>query len=188
MKLQDVAEIRTGLVTARKKAESGEGNQYQMLTLKSLAEDGWINVDELEVFTSVEELSAQYLTQKKDVVIRLSYPYTAVYIDENLAGLLISSLFTVIRLHDKNILPEFLALYLNSGRIKKKIAQAAAGSAVSVIKTSFLKELSINVYPMETQRKAIQIHRLHLQEKKLMAELTKEKEIRYKAVIKELMK
>jgi len=188
MELNDIAEIRTGLVIARKKAEFGEGNRYKVLTLKSFDEDGWVDIDELDVFESVEELSRHYLTQKNDVVIRLSYPHTAVCIDENLEGIILPSLFSVIRLFEKKILPEFLALYLNSDRIKRKIAQAAAGSAVTVIKTSFLKELSIRAYPMEMQRKAIQIHKLHVKEKKLLVELAEKKEIIYKSVIKELTK
>ncbi|MCL4440028.1 MAG: restriction endonuclease subunit S, partial [Firmicutes bacterium] len=141
MKLHEMAEIRTGLVVARKKAESGAGNQYKALTLKSFEEDGWVNVRELEAFESVEELSSQYLTQKRDVIVRLSYPHTAVCINENLEGVLIPSLFTVIRLHDQSLLPEFLALYLNSDKIKRRVAQAAVGSAISVIKTGFLKDL-----------------------------------------------
>lgn len=189
MKLMQIAEIRTGLVVARKKATSSPVKKYKMLTLKSFQDYGYINMDELEEFESIEELSSQYITQIGDVIMRLSYPYTAVYIDKSNEGILISSLFNIIRLRDNNtIKEEFLSLYLNSDHIKKLISKYSIGSAISFIKTSFIKNIKIENIPLDKQEKLIQINKLHIKEVDLLTDLLKEKETLYKGIVSTIIK
>ncbi|MCK4257853.1 MAG: restriction endonuclease subunit S [Halanaerobiales bacterium] len=184
MKLSHIAEIRTGLVVARKKATSLPAKKYKMLTLKSFEDYGQINMNALGEFESIENLPPQYTTHIGDVVIRLSYPYTAVYIDKSKEGILIPSLFSVIRLNDENIIKgEFLALYLNSDRMKKLISRYSIGSAISIITTSFIKDIKIENIPIDKQEKLIQLSKLHLKEVRLLKKLIKEKETLYKAIV-----
>ena len=55
MKLSDIAEVRTGLVLARKVAEPNKAGslKYKQLNLKCIQDIGEIIVDELDVFFSV---------------------------------------------------------------------------------------------------------------------------------------
>lgn len=188
MKLGNLAIIATGLVAARKKADNEPKAKYKLLTLKSMNEDGWIDVDELEDFSSIEELSQQYLTHSGDIVMRLSYPHTAVSINKDFEGILIPSAFAVIRKKSSSILPDFLALYLNSDLARRQITQSSVGSVVPIIKTSSLNEIVIEECPLEIQTKAVEYYRLHLREKQLMMELVGEKEKYNNAVIQEILK
>ncbi|SHK33037.1 restriction endonuclease subunit S [Tepidibacter formicigenes] len=189
MRLCQIADIRTGLVVARKKATSSPAKKYKMLTLKSFEDYGYINMNELEEFESTEKLSPQYITQIGDVIMRLSYPYTAVYIDKSNKGILIPSLFNVIRLQDeKTIKGEFLALYLNSDHMKKLISRYSIGSAISIIKTSFIKDIKIENIPLDKQEKLVQINKLHLKEVTLLTDLIKEKETLYKGMFSTIIK
>lgn len=189
MKLSEIANIRTGLVVARKKATSSPAKKYKMLTLKSFEDYGYINTNCLEDFKSIEKLPPQYTTHIGDVVMRLSYPYTAVYIDKSNESILIPSLFSVIRLRNENIIKgEFLALYLNSSHMNKLISKYSIGSAISIIKNSFIKNIQIPNIPICKQEKLIQINKLHLKEVHLLNSLIKEKETLYKGIVNSIIK
>ncbi|MGF7058641.1 restriction endonuclease subunit S [Brassicibacter mesophilus] len=190
MRLGDVSDIRTGLVLSRKKAqiESDIIKKYKTLTLKSFNEDGILNLDDLEDFDSTEKLDERYLTQKGDVVIRLSHPNTAIYISDNITGYIIPSQFSVIRLGVESLIPEFLSIYLNSTKVKKKIYKSQFGATIPVIKNSFLENLRINDLSIDRQKAIVDIHNLHLKEKELLKGLIDEKEMLFKAVFSQLIK
>ena len=83
MKLEKIADISTGLVLARKKSSNNEGVVYDLLTLKSFNENGYIEDEYLDNFISEEKIKSQYLTQEGDIIVRLSSPNTAIYICNN---------------------------------------------------------------------------------------------------------
>ncbi|WP_408955805.1 restriction endonuclease subunit S [Natroniella sp. ANB-PHB2] len=188
MKLGEIAEIQSGLVLSRKRAETEfeTVKSYKIITLKSLV-DGILNLDYIEDFSSVEELSDKYITQKGDVLIRLSEPNTAIYINEILTGYLVPSNFSIIRLKTDNISPEFLALYLNSRRVKREMKISHIGSTIRAIKKSFLSNLEIEEIPLEKQKIVTEIRRLHLKEKSLLKELLEQKEKLYQGVINKVL-
>ncbi len=187
--LRTKASISTGLVVKRKQAMNliEVDKRYQMLTLKSFESSGWLNHHELEVFESNEVLNEKYLTQKGDVVVRLSYPNTAIAISENDVGLLIPSLFAVIRLNSDEILPEYLSVYLNSEHMKKEYSKSLIGSAVQIIKTSLLKEVEIKIPELDRQCKIVEINRLMMREKILLQDLIKEKTKMYNMIMNEMI-
>lgn len=191
MLLEKITDIRLGVVLSRKKAESDKECErvYRMLTLKSFEEDGCVDLNDLENFQSREELNLQYLTKKGDVVIRITIPYTAVYINEALEGCVIPSNFAVIRLFDTELfLPEFIALYLNSDKLKREFNRASIGTAIPMIKASQLKELNIRKYSKTVQERLIKVNKLHIKEKKLLMALLEEKDLLNKAVIDNILK
>jgi len=187
MNLSDIAEIKTGLVISRKKAELDPMKTYKMLTLKSFEDDGWINIEALDDFDSSEILSEQYLTQTNDVVIRLSSPNTAVYITEEETEMVIPSLFIAIRVKSNKVIPAFLAIYLNAQNSKKRLNQVATGSALSIIKTSTLKELEIQLPTIEHQKKVVELNKLIQREKQLLNKLMQEKGNMYNAIIDQVI-
>ena len=160
LKLGEIASISSGLVVKRKQAiDSNEVvNEYRMLTLKSFEQAGWLNTNEFEVFESNEELDEKYLTKLGDVIVRLSSPYTAVVIDEENIGVLIPSLFVVIRMAIDNVLPGYLSIFLNSEIVKKIYAKCSIGSTIQVIKTSMLKDTTVIIKNTEEQRKIIELN------------------------------
>ena len=184
-KIGELANITTGLVVKRKQAESTDEivKSYKMLTLKSFTQDGWLNTDAFEDFESSEELEAKYLTQEGDVVVRLSHPNTSVVISKAQTGLLISSLFAVVRLEADILLPGYLSIYLNSGQMKSHYARQAIGSTIQIIKTSMIKDIFVKFPDLNQQQKIVELHRLILREKELLANLVEEKNLYHKELI-----
>ena len=186
MKLDKIAEVSTGLVLSRKKALGNEGFSYELLTLKSFNEDGYIKEEYLDDFISEDKINEQYLTKEGDVIVRLSYPNTAVYITKELENMVIPSLFAIIRNQDENILSEFIAIFLNSKKCKRQLAADTIGSAISIVKTSTFKDIQIPKCTLEKQKSIIEVNSLLVKEKNLLVELLKEKEKYHKEVIRKM--
>lgn len=78
-----------------------------------------------------------------------------------------SSLF-IMRISDKSILPEYIALYLNSTDGQKSLKKMATQGTVQSISVIQLRELEIPVLDMQTQHTLIALGQNILEQKKLM--------------------
>ena len=185
MKLINMSEVQTGLVLVRKRADAidKDAYKYRMLTLKSFEPHGWINEGELDVFFSKEKLENKYLTNKGDIIIRLTTPYTAICINDKQEGLVIPSNFAIIRLKEQIYIPEFVALFLNSEIIEKKFFKSSISTTIPLIKTKHLREIDISDIPLAVQQKIVELNQLQVKEKMLLSCLMKEKDKLAKASI-----
>lgn len=189
MKLINMSEVQTGLVLVRKRADAidKDAHKYRMLTLKSFEPHGWVNEGELDVFFSKEKLENKYLTNKGDIIIRLTTPYTAICMNDKQEGLAIPSNFAIIRLKEQIYLPEFVALFLNSEIIEKKFFKSSIGTTIPLIKTKHLREIDISDVPLATQKKIVELNQLQVKEKILLSCLMKEKDKLAKASINKII-
>ncbi len=186
MKIQEICSITSGLVLSRKKAENNlnPSKIYKLLTIKSFENDFSINHNELEDFSAESDIDNKYITKKGDIIVRLTFPYTAVYIDSLEEGLLISSNFLVLRNILNKFLPEYLTIVLNSENFQKKLAQISTGTKIPVIKVSSFNEIEFgSICPIEIQSKIIGVYKEHLNELNLLEQLTSQK----KTLIKTLL-
>lgn len=136
MRLNELATINTGLVTARKqdKMPNKDSVQYKMLNLKAINEKGYIEDYLIEDFWAKERLKSGYLTQAGDIVVRLTNPFTAVLIDKEHTGLIIPSHFVVIRTDSEQILPEYLNWFLNTDSVRQELHQNLSSTMIGTVK------------------------------------------------------
>ncbi len=176
MKLKTIANIQTGLVLSRKKAiNPDKSEKYKLLNLKCIREEGTIDMALLEEFPSETTLELQYLTKKGDILMRLTSPYTAIYINHEQEGLVISSNFAVIRVKANNILSRYLVELLNTKMIKKQIERSAMGTIMPMLKTSALKEIELKEISLQEQQIIVKWMEGYYQEKKLIEQLQKQR-------------
>lgn len=189
VKLGDISSITTGQVIKRKEARPGDVDaiQYRILTLKSFDEDGYLVKEELDSFKASEKIESKYITSKGDIVVRLSMPFTSITIDEESEGILIPSLFVVIRINSNDILPSYLSLYLNSNKMKKQYIKEARGSAIQILKTSAFKEFEIMIPDMSIQEQAVTLNELMMREKRLLQLLIKENNKRNQIILEKMI-
>ena len=183
MKLAEVSSVRSGLVLSRKLAREGTQKSYKLLTLRSINHDGYIDFNQIDVFDSKEELSNEYLTQTGDIVVRLSTPYTAVYIDETSEGIVVSSNFVIIRTDRKVLLPEYLYWLLNTAKLKHEMFESSSSNMLSSVKAVFFAEYNIDLIPISQQQKIAAVNSLAKKESKLLMDLAKEKESYYSLLL-----
>jgi len=184
-----MSEVQTGLVLVRKRTdvEDKDTHKYRMLTLKSFEPQGLLNERDLDVFFSKEKLEKKYLTNKGDIIVRLTVPYTAICINDKQEGLVIPSNFAIIRLREQTYIPEFVALFLNSEIIEKKLFKSSISTTIPLIKTKHLREIDISDIPLAMQKKIVELNQLQMKEKMLLSCLMEEKEKLAKASINKII-
>lgn len=156
-----MSEVQTGLVLVRKRADDNrDAHKYRMLTLKSFDPQGWINEGEMDLFYSKKKLDNKYLTNKGDIIIRLTTPYTAICINDKQEGLVISSNFAIIRLKKQLYIPEFVALFLNSEIIEKQFFKSSISTTIPLIKTTHLRDMEIPDKTLDIQKKIVELNQL----------------------------
>lgn len=190
MQIGDIAKVKTGLVLSRKKAEVEYNAKatYKLLTLKNIAEGGVINNDSFEKFVSNDELDDHYFTKEGDVLMRLSHPHTAVFIEKQHSGLLIPSYFAIIKVDKTRFLPEYIAWYLNSFEVKKELEKSQSGSRIPSTNQNVIKALPVVSTTLSKQKALIELYRLHQKEKGLYNELIEEKEKWFKGISQQILK
>ena len=183
MKLGSVAQVRSGLVLARKQARGRTEYRYPLLNLKCIHPNGYIDTALCEMFDSVEYLNPEYLTHNGDVVIRLTVPYTAVLITDELEGYVIPSSFVVVRTDRSIVLPEYLLWLLNSQQVKQRIYESAVSNMLGAVKPRYFAEYELEEMPITRQRMIAELNRLAKQEVQLLEKLAAEKAKYYNNVI-----
>lgn len=188
MKLNKLATVKTGLVLSRKESKNADKSyEYQQLNLKAVDDNGTININDTIPFYASEYLTSNYLTQVGDIIVKTSEPYTAVYITQEYAGLVIPSHFVVVRVNTETALPQYIAWYLNKERIKKFFRMSCAG-LLKQIKPTMIAETEIKLPTFERQQQVIALYDISRKEMQLLDKLLKEKETYYKALINKVNK
>ena len=179
MFLGEAAIVRTGAVTGRKKVEEGMSTSfhYKMLNLKCVLAEGYLDLNYLEDYPAREKLKPDVLTRKSDVLIRLSFPYTSVLIDDDdMCNLLVPSHFAILRADSNIILPEYILWFLRRESTYQQILQNSSGStAFGTISSGFIGSLNIRILPIEKQKALGQLLLLSNKEQELLYRLAKEK-------------
>jgi len=190
LRLKDVSIIRTGLVTARKKASAVDSEiiSYDAVTLKSFNPNGSLIVGNLDTFISKEKIKEIYLTQTNDVLIRLREPNIALNISEKNSGLVIPSFVSSIRVDETKVNSKFLTYYLNSTTAKRALNSSITGTAINMIKTKELEDLEIKLPSLEEQKKIVDFLDLTSKEIDLLEELKNQKEKYYSEVFNNILK
>ena len=183
MKLGSVAQVRSGLVLARKQARGRTDYRYPLLNLKCIHPSGYIDTTLCEIFDSVECLNPEYLTHKGDLVVRLTIPYTAVLITEDLEGYVIPSSFVVIRSDWSTLLPEYLIWLLNSQKVKKQLYEGAVSNMLGAVKPRYFADFEIGEISVSPQKIVADLNRLAKREVQLLEKQAAEKEKYYDHVI-----
>lgn len=178
VKIRDIATVRTGLVTARKKAQLDSINsiQYEQISLRYFSTGVKLDKSEKDIFVSAEEIDTKYLAQEGDVIVRLRSPSTAVYIGKDDEGLLIHSLLAVIRVESNMIDPKYLAYTINSNSTQRSIKKDVKGTAIPMLKTKDLEHLEIAIPTMQKQKELVKFLELADKERELLLSLAHEKQ------------
>ena len=153
MKLQEIASVRSGLVLSRKQSKKSTDYRYPLINLRCVQPDGTINLNNSDIYEAKEPLKEEYLSRRGDIVVRLTAPYTAVLIDDTTAGMVISSNFVVIRIEDKQLMPEYLFWLLNTPQVRRKIYENATSNMLGAVKAKFLANFEVTLLRLRFRKR-----------------------------------
>jgi len=190
MKLGKISEIESGLILSRKRArnEFELVKEYKVLSLNNIEVHGDFNESSLESFASNDLLDEHYFTKTGDIILRLNEPYTAVYIQEHHAGVLIPSYFVSIQIMNNKFLPEYVSWYLNTKRVKKHFLRLQSGTMTPNINQKLLRDLDIPPLSLDEQERITALNQLYLKECRLLKRLIDEKDMYYQGLTDQLIK
>ena len=153
--LSEIAQVRTGLVLARKKAELHDENaiKYPLLSMKSIGDDGFVDPSPQDTYFASELLNEEYITHLGDIIVRLTAPFTAAEVTREGCGIVVPTNFAIIRIKHDAMEPGFLVWYLNTTAVKRNIASQTTGHAVVAIRPHFFSHLSVPDPSREKQKK-----------------------------------
>lgn len=101
------------------------------------------------------------------------YKNFAVAYKNNYPPSVASTSFFVIRLKTNNILPEYVAWYLNNSTIKKYLKGKAIGTSIASIAKPVLEDLEIYIPDLQKQKTIIKIDSLQKNEQSLANRIQK---------------
>lgn len=188
MKLRELASVRSGLVLSRKQSRDPTEYRYPLINLRCIRQNGEIDLDEADMYGAKAPLKVEYLSQRGDIIVRLTAPYTAVLISDATAGMVISSYFVVIRMKDERLLPEYLFWLLNTRETKRKFYESATSNMLGAVNARFMADFELILFPLEDQRRLAGMNLLARKESRLLYELTEEKEKFYASLINQTYK
>jgi restriction endonuclease S subunit len=73
-------------------------------------------------------------------------------------NIIASSSVYILRLKDKNIMPEYLTIYLNSSDGQKQLTESSTGATIKSIKKNDLENIEIIMPNLEKQKKIIEVY------------------------------
>lgn len=93
------------------------------------------------------------------------------FVGEELPNTVFVAQIFALRISDENVEPAYLAWYLNQRDAQEYLDATASGSYIQNIRKDILANLPIEVPPMETQKKIVEINKLALREKNLIEQI-----------------
>lgn len=153
-KLKNIAEVLSGYSFKGSVDNYLPGNTY-VLQAKDIAENLSLELSE-DRKISLKGINSKAITQKDDVIVVCKGNPSVGIVSTN-DQILISSSLYIIRITNDNILPKFLAIYLNSSKGQKELNKISLGAYIKGISRQNLEELTIPIPDIQTQQLVISL-------------------------------
>ena len=172
--IREIAQIQSGLY-----AKPDLHGNAVYLQVRHFDEFGQLHrILEPDLF--VDEKMRKHLLRDGDILFMAKGSRNVAVVYRSLAGdAVASSSFIVIRLNvnlNAQILPEYLAWFINHPRTQEILKTHSKGSGIPSIALSGFAELEVYIPPLEKQKTILAIHHLRIKETRLIAEIDRLKE------------
>jgi len=176
MRLKDLAEIRLGY-QFRGKIQPDSRGTHQVIQIKDFDEKRNLILSGL-VKIKPDRDPEKYLVEKRDVLfLSRGHRNFAVTLKHELKNTIVVSYFLIIRIKEPNILPEYLAWYLNQRPAQNFIQrQARRGTHIPIVPKSAFEKLKIEIPSLSVQKAIVTLEDLRKREQLLLHQLEEERD------------
>lgn len=170
--VKDITAIQTGLFAK----PTGKG-EVVYLQSKHFDEFGQLTAV-LYPDLNADNISEKHLLNAGDILFAAkgSKNFATVFEASNPTAVASTSFF-VLRLTDKNVLPEFLAWFLNHPQTQSLLKGKARGTSIPSITKSVLESLEIGIPSLEKQKLIIRLAELAIQESELRTNILSQRKL-----------
>lgn len=164
--LRKLADVISGYTFRGAITEDKESLLY-VLQAKNIKDEILIN-DESLVSTVFDTSHTKAFAQDGDVVISTRGTFRSAVLRSPKKIIASSSVYLLRLKSNSQVLPEFLAIFLNSSIGQKNISQIATGAAIKLMLRKDLEEISMPVLPLLQQEKVIALYQNIKQQQSLL--------------------
>lgn len=168
--LKDISQIQVGYQTKGRVQENIEGTHA---LIQGSDFDGChaLKAKTLLSFNPKRD-PEPYLVKRGDVLFQArGLDNIAIYLEHSLQKTLAASTFYVVRIKDREVLPQYATWWLNQKTAQNYFKSQASGTRMSFISKKTLANMSIPIPPIRIQEKIIRASSLLAAERNLCAEL-----------------
>lgn len=152
--LNEIATTQSGYSFRGRIVHSDNGNAG-VVQAKDISR---LYVDEGSITRVSLDLASDRFIQEGDVLLTARGSFRAGVAKFQKPAIASASLF-LIRVTDKTILPEYLAIYLNSEGAQYYFSQNAKGATIQSVAVSDLQNITVPVIPLESQQVIVDLQR-----------------------------
>lgn len=182
-RISQIAEIKSGYLFKEGLKPDKDGN-VSVVQLKDVNNRGVLNSQELQRI-SLEKIDSENFLAVGDILLKAKTNHpVSVLVKEQLLNTIATAHYFIINVKKADVLPGYLAWYLNQRPAQIYFDRNAGGTRIQVINKQLLGELEVVVPDIKTQGTIEKIYELHQQEQKL-ADAIKEK--KHKLILNQLM-
>ena len=188
-----ISNIITGHVFRSKIPYNTDGN-FNLLSMEAISTAGIVHISEEDIKKiQLNDIKPEEIIMPGDILFKAKgLNNTAVLIDRIPPNTTVTASCHIIRVVDKNFLPEYVCSWLNSAAAKNhfsKGAGQATGVTIANVSKATLETLEIPLLPLKNQKLISEIEECSKQEKELLLKIAEKKEMLNRAIIeKELQK
>jgi len=165
-KIKNIADIIIGY-TFRTAIEPQNNGILAVVQAKDIIGELLIK-DEALTMIAYQEYKTPAILQKNDILVSTKGNFRAAVFKGNPENAIASSSVHILRLKNDYIVSEFLAIYLNSSILQRKIAKASTGGAIKAILKKDLADLEIVIPTVNDQEKIINIYKNNKKQQELL--------------------
>ena len=151
MYLSEIATISSGYLF-RCKVLHKESGEYYVIQMKDIDEYNNLDVSRIER-VDIQNVKDVHIVNQGDILFKSrGQQHLATVIDRQMDNAIAVSQFFIIRIIRKDILPEYLAWYLNQKPAQQYFVRIAAGGLTAHINMKNLEQLEVVIPPIEIGR------------------------------------
>lgn len=171
-KLGTIARIQAGY-QERTDSRDYNSNMFRIVQGGDINECNRVDWFRLKAYTINRDFS-NYIIKKNDILILArGENHKAIFIDKNEKNTIAGHSFYILRIKDKDILPQYLHIILNSRDIQGQLCLLSGGAIVSFIRKNALESVKIPVPDITIQEQIISTYDLIRRKKQIISMLEK---------------
>lgn len=184
---KNISNIITGHVF-RSKIPYNTGGNINLLNMEAISTAGTVRISEEDIKKiQLDDIKPEEIIMLGDILFKAKgLNNTAVLIDSIPPNTTVTASCHIIRVVDKNFLPEYVCSWLNSAAAKNhfsKGAGQATGVTIANVSKATLETLEIPLLPLKNQKLISEIEECSKQEKELLLKIAEKKEMLNRAII-----
>jgi hypothetical protein len=174
--LQELAFVQPGYLNRERVLSSPTGT-HLLLQARDISQEGDFCLEGAVRFKPERKADLYRIARGDILLLARGQAHKAYFIDREMPEVLASNVFYIIRMFRDDVLPPYLAWYLNQPDIQAELDTASTGTGIGYIARGAVERLPVLLPPLQMQHRIIGIDNLWRRKKQLQQHLDAKREL-----------